>query len=578
MRLGLPLILIGLSFHHALAQTPQRETRARTASVSGRVTIAGKPAANAMVTIEEFTRGSGDAKILPGGIVQPRIFAKVRTGGDGRYRITGLAEGHYRIRALSNAYVSKRVDRGEEGQITLDDGEAREDVNFEFVLGGVVTGRVTDAEGRPLIASGIQLIALNEKGEPKENSDFNFADAMMETDDRGVYRLYGLPAGRYLVGAGGERWVQRANGSLPTTYHPDTIDQKQAKAVEVKEGETVENIDIRFGVARKTYEALGRVVDAETGQPIPRLQLVCYEFKEKEQIDYETQRSAVTDEQGRFKMLGLATGQYDLKAQGYRGEVVEHFIENAVFAVNDADVSGLEIRAMRGGSVSGTLTVAGAADPSVKSRLAQTILLIHLFRERDPAIADGPAYQQPGGGTAKVNSDGSFRLSGLPPGRLMFDLYYAERNLLTINRIERDGAPIMQALELKRGEQIGNLRIVMDYANGAIRGQVQIAGGALPPGWRLQVSAGRVRQTKESNELPVFVSGVQSDQVDEKGRFLFEHLAPGNYELTVSAHIRNIANGGALPAQVEESKQRVTVGNGAEVTVTIPFDPKRQKR
>lgn len=578
MRLSLLLVLISLSFHLAFAQIPQRDARSRTASVSGRVTIAGKPAANAVLTIEEFIRGSGAAKVLPGGIIQPRIFVKARTGGDGRYRITGLAAGHYSIRALSNAYVSKRVDRGEEGQITLDDGEAREDVNFEFVLGGVVTGRVTDAEGRPLIAAGIQLIALNEKGEPKEPFDFNVADAMMETDDRGVFRLYGLPAGRYLVGAGGERWVQRANGAPPTTYHPDTTDQKQAKAVEVKEGGTVENIDIRFGVARKTYEALGRVVDAETGQPVPHLQLLCYGLKEKDQIDYEAQRSAATDEQGRFKILGLATGRYDLKAHGYWGEVVEHFIENAVFAINDADVSGLEIKATRGGAVSGALTVVGAADPSVKSQFAQTMIFVRVIRERDPAIADGPKYEQPGGGMAKINSDGGFRVSGLPPGRLTFHLRWAERNLLTINRIERDSAPIMQALELKRGEQIGNLRIVVDYANGAIRGQVQIASGALPPGWRLQVRAERSGQSGEPNPLRPFESGGHHSQVDEKGRFLFEHLAPGDYELTVSAHIRNIANGAVSLAQVEESKQRVTVGNGAEVTVTIPFDPKRQKR
>jgi len=235
----------------------------------------------------------------------------------------------------------------------------------------------------------------------------------------------------------------------------------------------------------------------------------------------------------------------------------------------------LEIKATRGGAVSGALMVVGAADPSVKSQFAQTMIFVRVIRERDPAIADGPAYQQPGSGMAKINSDGSFRVSGLPPGRLVFHLRWAERSSLTINRIERDGAPITQALELKRGEQIGNLRIVVDYANGSIRGQVQIAGGALPPGWRLQVRAERSGQSREPNQLRPFESGGHHAQVDEKGRFLFEHLAPGEYEVIVSAYVRNSANGGVSPAEVEESKQRVTVSNGAETNVTIPYDPTR---
>ncbi|HEV2669045.1 MAG TPA: hypothetical protein VG324_29285, partial [Blastocatellia bacterium] len=35
------------------AQTPQRDNRPRTASISGRVTIAGEPAVNAVVTVAE---------------------------------------------------------------------------------------------------------------------------------------------------------------------------------------------------------------------------------------------------------------------------------------------------------------------------------------------------------------------------------------------------------------------------------------------------------------------------------------------------------------------------------------------
>src|SRR5262249_51449344 len=162
----------------------------------------GKPAVNALVSVEEVRpEPDGRAKVLEGGAGEHRIHAKSRADSDGRYRFTGLAEGRYSIHALSRAYVSQRArgeDRGNR-QVTLDDGEARENVDFEFVQGGVITGRVTDSEGRPVIAAELLLMQINEKGEPAEDSNFNHHQEM-QTDDRGVYRIYGLPKGRYIVG------------------------------------------------------------------------------------------------------------------------------------------------------------------------------------------------------------------------------------------------------------------------------------------------------------------------------------------------------------------------------------------
>ena len=40
-------------FTIAIAQTPQRDSRPRTASISGRVTVGGAPAANALVMVAE---------------------------------------------------------------------------------------------------------------------------------------------------------------------------------------------------------------------------------------------------------------------------------------------------------------------------------------------------------------------------------------------------------------------------------------------------------------------------------------------------------------------------------------------
>src|SRR5262249_4777217 len=93
-----------------------------------------------------------------------------------------------------------------------------------------------------------------------------------ETDDRGVYRIYGLPPGRYLVSAGAaDRPGVSRRVRYPLTYYPDVPEQEQAKPVEVQTDFSADDIDIHLGPPLKTYAVVGRVVDADTGQPAPGL-------------------------------------------------------------------------------------------------------------------------------------------------------------------------------------------------------------------------------------------------------------------------------------------------------------------
>src|SRR5262245_40737338 len=268
-------ILLLIAAAQSSAQAPQRDSRPRAASIGGRVTVGGAPAANALVMVMEVdppSRGSS-----PGGESRQRAFIKLRTDSDGRYRVTGLAEGDYMINALSKAYVASRNSSMPEifRSVTLDEGESRDDVDIALVRGGVITGRVIDDEGRPLIATYLRLLPVEENGNPNGRFDFN-DDPMMRTDDRGVYRIYGVAAGRYIISADGEGAYSRAKRKYPDTFHPDATDRNQAKIIEVKEGQEVVDIDIRIGAGKNTYEVTGRVIDAETGKPLPQVAVLCW--------------------------------------------------------------------------------------------------------------------------------------------------------------------------------------------------------------------------------------------------------------------------------------------------------------
>jgi protocatechuate 3,4-dioxygenase beta subunit len=568
----LPILLL-IAVYQSSAQAPQRDNRPRTASVSGRVTIAGKPAANAVITVTEtdLEPDAGES-----GLRIP-LQAKTRTDGDGRYLVGGLAEGRYVVSAMLKAFVAA-ADFGDHNlsrTVTLDEGEAREKIDFALIRGGVMTGKVMDDEGAPLVARQVQLYTVDEQGQ-KGNYRGPFAYEMGETDDRGVYRIYGLPPGRYIISAGGEGGgdpIRGRGGKFALTYHPDTTDEKQARVIEIKEGSEVTDIDIRFGSARKTYEAAGRVVDRETGKPVPRIHVSGrseYEMGGSRSVFWTT---AIADGQGVFKLTGLSPGRYQASARDSLGET-GYTSETAEFEITNDNVSGVEVKVFLGASVSGIVVIEGA-DATAGKQLQSITVYPSVSPPIDAAgdanaCSPGRQFLTPG----RVNADGSFTIKGLQACGVSFSLSSFDGGL-RIKRIERDGVEVKDAIGVRPGERVSGVRIVAHRAQGRIRGQVRIAGGALPDGWRLDVSASRPTSADESRSgarRSVSAEGTGGYAfVDEKGRFVIEGLPAGEYDLSINMNKR-LANGNRQWFSPPVSNQRVTVGDDVETSVTLTLD------
>src|SRR5215510_542703 len=262
IRISIISILMIVPFVQASAQIQRRDgqkpdNRPRTASISGRITIAGQPAANAKVAITEVkdrnVTGIQDVSTAIAGLNAGEDYSAL-TDADGRYRVTSLPEGKYDVRAQLGSCIREKPSQNRSlvESVSLDEGESRENVDFALVRGGVITGRVTDANGRPLIARVINLQIIDEQGRKEEGrnlQDIITTLDMFQTDDRGVYRIFGLRAGRYLVNAGGDSNLAMATGiggDYPRTWHPDTTDENQAKVVEVTAGGEATGVDIRL--------------------------------------------------------------------------------------------------------------------------------------------------------------------------------------------------------------------------------------------------------------------------------------------------------------------------------------------
>jgi Carboxypeptidase regulatory-like domain len=178
------LLMIGGAGVTVHAQAPVKVVK--KGSVAGKVTLKGKPAAGVTVGIRSSDFG------MP---FEPTY--KAVTDLQGLYRISDIPPGSYQVAPLAPAYVL--VNEPARGKaLVLGEGESVDGLDFTIVRGGVVTGKVTDADGRPVIEQRVNLLKSELPPEQRRNSSVS----SVMTDDRGIYRMFGLYPGRYVVSVG----------------------------------------------------------------------------------------------------------------------------------------------------------------------------------------------------------------------------------------------------------------------------------------------------------------------------------------------------------------------------------------
>jgi len=550
----LPAILFTiLSFSVPLyAQSSGKQTKPAGGSVSGRVTIKEKPAVGVVVTLRK-------TDVMPF-----ESFPRATTDQDGVYRITSVPAGAYEVVPSVPGFVLADLKdlRGKPVQVGED--ENVENLNFTLARGGVITGRITDADGRPIIQQQvtIYLVPPSERTTPSAPERPVFPISGIQTDDRGIYRIYGLVPGRYRVAAGrGEDPYSTATGPTRTVYkqiyYPDATEPANAKVIEVTEGSEAANIDINLGRVMQTFSVSGRVVDGEKGLPVPNHRFGVQRVVGS-RVDF-VNLMGNSNSQGDFIFEGLVPGKYSVFT--WPGQGNEMRTEAITFDVIDQDINGMTVRVSKGASVTGVVLV-DSEEKSVLAKLSE--LQIRGF-----------VMSSPGGGgigssgTSPIASDGSFRLTGLPGGMANFMLNsqnspFAPKGF-TVTRIERDGvAATGRGLEIKEGEQVTGIRILVSYGNSSIRGVVKLENGSLPEGARIFV---RLNKPGEN------VSNLRPPQVDLRGYFLMEGIPAGTYEITAS-----VVGAINAPVRVRSAKREITVQDGVVTEVTIPLDMGDQQK
>jgi protocatechuate 3,4-dioxygenase beta subunit len=289
------------------------------------------------------------------------------TDADGAFTFAALAPGDYRLDVQKNGYVPWGIPQPgmrsavpplfhvEAGRPTIAD--------LHLQKGGVVAGRILDANGEPLADA--RVVALHRVTLGNMPSRLVQAPGQgQQTNDIGEFRVAGLAPGQYFIaatprmmspfGASGVAPppTTGARTTIVTTYYPGTIDPDGAQAITVAAGETVNGIQFTMQFA-PAFRVSGIVVD-ESGQPISDAMVMLMGDPRSGPM-FGPAGSARSESGGRFVINNVVAGSYRINASvpvmmnGGTGGISAGVVGGnastppAEVVVADTDVSGVRV-------------------------------------------------------------------------------------------------------------------------------------------------------------------------------------------------------------------------------------------
>jgi protocatechuate 3,4-dioxygenase beta subunit len=449
-----------------------------------------------------------------------RITRSAITDDEGFFRLTRLPPGEYYISCSAAGYLAAAVSATERPTKPNDRYfRPGSSVTITLKKGGVITGRVTDAEDRAVAAIPVSLeYVRDDHDRPMSATDVGQEEW---TDDRGVYRFYSLRSGSYLVRVGG-RWRRQDRGpssfdtDAPTYYASAT--RETAEEVKVRAGEETTGIDIRYR-GERGYAIRGTIAGTDFNRPA-HLRLNHWPSGAQAGFTY----ARVEDQALKFDFEGLPNGEYELIAD----RMVSDDDDGAAspprrVAIKGADVNGIEMRLIPRSSISGRLVIAeGSAvcQPEQRRQLSDVSLILY----RDGAARPDPPFY-------RANQQGEVAAPGLEAGRYRLG---ARLPLLGwyVREITQSGpAPTnrpvdvsRQGLMLRPGERKTGITVTMAEGAALLGGRVVPAaeGARLPA--RVRVHLVPAEAGSVDNVLRYAETNTRDD-----GSFAFRHLAPGRY-------------------------------------------------
>jgi hypothetical protein len=488
----------------------------------------------------------------------------------GHYLFAGLPADVYTLAAARGAYLTASYGALAPGAlplpIPLKDGQQFVADPIVLVKGSVIAGRLTDPDGRPVAGARVNAVNVVTVGGERRPGSVQYGHGDAISDSRGLYRIYGLAAGDYLVGsvapmtatpivltsAEQVQWAdsRAAARTAPVgpppahprpfawapTIFPGVVDVGAAAVVTLGRADERADVDfslLQVGIVRVTGTVYGLdstpMADAIV---LPSLKHV------SNLLAFSGSTGPVrSTRDGSFALAGLTPGQYTITVRASAAGTTAAGPANlsvpagpltlwgqAEVSVGGDDLDGVAIHLQPGMTVAGSLVFEGSAPPP--EDLAR-------FKPRlVPVEADAPNVTVDLGGGPSTKADRSFALEGVMPGSYVLTgvgsvpTTAGSGPVWTVRSIVAGGRDLLNApFDVHPREDISNAVVTYSDRHSALEGQLINAAGQPVSQYRVLVFSSNHDQWLPS-VLPRWMAAVRAG-VD--GSFRIVGLPAGEY-------------------------------------------------
>jgi hypothetical protein len=472
-----------------------------------RNSVTGEPLSKARITL---------VSISPRGPGSPLTTS---TNLEGKFAMKAIEPGQYRLLVDRAGFV--RAEFGAKPGVmaggttlTLDKGQSMSTIEFRLSPHSVITGRVFDEDGDPVLQAQVQLLTNRFFQGRRQLLPMNSAS----TNDLGEYRLFGIPPGKYYLSVtyrnmGMNPAVDRSANPQPDegyapTYYPGTPDIASAAQITVALGRTIQGIDATLRKTR-TFRVKGAVAGFSGSRN--RGGMVSIRSSDPASVAYSFERNSTIwrGPKSEFELRGVRPGSYIVEAI-YSEPPDQMLSARTRVEVTDRDVEGLAMTLGSWHEVKGNVRLDGQGSLN--------------FAGMRVNLQSQPSGATMGVSMATVNDDGSFtiarvtpdafhvRVSGAPPEFYLKSVRLADTDVLE------------NGLDLEKTGSVSGLDVVMSPGAASVSGSVTDEKGNA-----VKSAALLLRPTDAKPSMLSLL--VKHSTTDQNGQFKLTGITPGAYSL-----------------------------------------------
>lgn len=359
------------------------------------------------------------------------------TDDSGQFVFSGLPQGRYNLIVSKRGWARMNYGAKTPGRpgvsIPVAAGE-RAAITMRMPRPAVITGTVLDENGQP--PAGVVMSVVQYRYDSGERRLVRAPSTAIGPDERGQYRIFGLPPGEYYVVASGTRELftpgsdlhvtsdvdvqqatsaieggpavpvttvrQRSVGAAPM-YYPGTASLAQATPIMIRSGEERTGVD--FVTQYVTTARIDGTVTGLDGSPVAagtQVSLVASD-PNVSSFGLDSLRTTRADAAGTFRFAGIVPGSYTVVARAANPSSWAR----ADLDVQGDDLHGVTLTMQESLTIAGTVKWEGTGQPP-----AFTTVRVSLQPQLSPgAVTISSAT------FATADASGHFSISGVTPGR-----------------------------------------------------------------------------------------------------------------------------------------------------------------